>query len=322
MNFKDFKDLYQKKEVQEYPNEVSQKPLISVCVQTFQHEDYIKDCLDSLLNQKTSFEYEILLGEDKSNDNTREICISYAERYPDKIRLFLHEPQNKIFVLGQATGNFNAFYNFFSARGEYIAFCEGDDFWGDKFKLQKQAEFLNKNPNYVFTYHSYQWVDQNKQPLLGRKEDRQPKIDLHSKILKSGKHQPLLVTICFRKSPLQPIPREIIEVINVDTFLMSLLGQYGHAKFQASIQPSFSRMHPNGIWSGKKREKKILSKLLTYKYLIRYFERRDKKLARKFRKISKKYKKILINYYLKKGEIISAVKILKDYFPFNLKSRA
>ncbi|MDZ7795668.1 MAG: glycosyltransferase [Candidatus Marinimicrobia bacterium] len=64
--------------------------LVSVVVVTYQHSNYIKDCLDGILMQKTDFPVEILLGEDASTDGTREICIEYANKYPDKIRLFLH----------------------------------------------------------------------------------------------------------------------------------------------------------------------------------------------------------------------------------------
>ena len=74
-------------------------PLVSVCVATFQHFKFIEKCLQSILQQKTSFDYEILIGEDVSTDGTRELCIHYAEKHPDLIRLFLRDGEEKKSVI-------------------------------------------------------------------------------------------------------------------------------------------------------------------------------------------------------------------------------
>ena len=152
---------YQKKEVKQYPNKVLNKPLVSVCVQTYQHANYIKQCLDGILMQKTTFPFEILLGEDNSTDGTREICLEYAKKYPKKIRLFLHARENNIKINGQPTGRFNFVYNLFSAKGKYIALCEGDDYWTDPLKLQKQVDFLEKNFDYNMTLGRTKKYDEN-----------------------------------------------------------------------------------------------------------------------------------------------------------------
>ena len=146
MDFQNFKKKYQKIKPEEVVNTTASEPLVSICVQTYQHVDFIKDCLDGILKQETSFPFEILLGEDASTDGTREICLEYAEKYPDKIRLFLHHRENNIKINGKPTGRFIFLYNMFSARGKYIALCEGDDYWTDPLKLQKQVGFLEKIP--------------------------------------------------------------------------------------------------------------------------------------------------------------------------------
>ena len=87
MNFKEFKTKYEKVPTVQYPNSIQNKPLVSICVQTYQHELYIEKCLDSLINQKTNFDYEILIGEDCSDDLTRRICIDYA-RFQKKSDFF------------------------------------------------------------------------------------------------------------------------------------------------------------------------------------------------------------------------------------------
>jgi glycosyltransferase involved in cell wall biosynthesis len=161
MTFQEFKYIYQKAAVIEYPNEKGDGPLVSVCVQTYQHAPYIRECLDGILMQKTDFPFEILLGEDASTDGTREICLEYANKYPDRIRLFLHDRRNNIAVLGKATGRFNFLYNIFNARGRYIALCEGDDYWTDALKLQKQVDLLQENPDCSLVVGGYRSFNEN-----------------------------------------------------------------------------------------------------------------------------------------------------------------
>ena len=112
---------YQKVPVKEYQNRVPKQPLVSVCVQTYNHAPYIKDTLEGILMQKTDFPFEILLGEDESTDGTRDICIEYAKKHPDKIKLYLHSRENNIKINGTPTGRFNFIYNLIHAKGKYIA---------------------------------------------------------------------------------------------------------------------------------------------------------------------------------------------------------
>ncbi len=130
------------------------KPLISVCVQTYQHKGYIKQCLDSILMQQTNFPYEIILGEDESTDGTREICIEYANKHPNKIKLFLRSRKDVIYINGNATGRFNFMENLKACKGKYTALCEGDDYWTDPLKLQKQVDFLETNSDFSICFHN------------------------------------------------------------------------------------------------------------------------------------------------------------------------
>src|SRR5690606_24296792 len=116
--------------------------------------DYIRECIESVLNQKLSFQYEILIGDDDSTDGTREICMQYAKQYPEKIKLFLHKRENNILIEGRPSGRFNFIYNLYSARGKYIAFCEGDDYWTNTDKLQQQIKILESNKIYNICFHN------------------------------------------------------------------------------------------------------------------------------------------------------------------------
>ncbi len=130
-------------------------PLVSVTVQTYQHSPYIRECLDSILMQKTKFFFEIVLGEDGSTDGTREICMEYAKKYPDIIRLSLNTRENVICINGRPTGRRNFMNNLKNARGKYIANVPGDDYWTDPLKLQKQVDILDKYNDIVACHHGY-----------------------------------------------------------------------------------------------------------------------------------------------------------------------
>ena len=112
-------------------------PVVSVCMVTYNHESYIRQAIEGVLMQKTDFEYELVIGEDCSQDKTREICFEYQKKYPDKIRvLWWHE---NVLKLGGNGRRVRA-----RSRGEFIAFCEGDDYWTDTNKLQVQVDILRK----------------------------------------------------------------------------------------------------------------------------------------------------------------------------------
>lgn len=114
------------------------EPLVSVKMITYNHEPYIRQSIDCILNQKTDFPFELVIGEDCSSDKTRDIVLDYAKRYPDIIRVITSEKN-----VGAAN---NSKRTIQACRGKYIAWCEGDDYWHNPSKLQKQAEFLEKNP--------------------------------------------------------------------------------------------------------------------------------------------------------------------------------
>lgn len=136
-------------------------PLVSVTTATFRHQPYIKDCIEGVLGQVTSFPIEFIIGEDGSTDGTREICKKYAEAHRDKIRLFLRDRATS--QLYDESGNLikrlNSAFNAISARGKYIALCEGDDYWTDPLKLQKQVEFLEENPGYALCVGGYRVIN-------------------------------------------------------------------------------------------------------------------------------------------------------------------
>ena len=128
-------------------------PLVSVLIGTYQHAEFIRECIESVLGQKTNFPFEIIIGEDESTDGTREICLEYKKKYPEKIQLFLRSRKDVIFIDGNPTGRFNFIENLKAAKGKYTALLDGDDFWTDPHKLQRQFEILETHPECIACHH-------------------------------------------------------------------------------------------------------------------------------------------------------------------------
>jgi len=121
----------------EVPNNVVRAvpaPLVTVRTSTYQHGPYIRECIEGILNQKTSFPFEYIIGEDFSADGTREIVLEYAKRFPDRIRVFTAD-----YNVGAKPNGRRCMR---AARGKYIALCEGDDYWHNPLKLQKQVDLM------------------------------------------------------------------------------------------------------------------------------------------------------------------------------------
>ncbi len=121
------------------------RPLVSVCMLTYNHEKYLSQAMNSILMQKVNFNYEIIVGEDCSIDNTRKILLEFNNMHPGLFNLILQKSN-----VGMMKNECDV-YN--SVRGKYIAFLEGDDYWSDENKLQKQVEFLEANRDFAGAAH-------------------------------------------------------------------------------------------------------------------------------------------------------------------------
>lgn len=282
----------------------SEAPLVSIIVLTYQHADYIKKAIESILMQQVNFRYEVLIGEDDSNDGTREICKDYAQRYPDKIRLFLRDRKDVVFVDGKPTGRFNFIETLEEAKGKYVAMCDGDDYWIDPLKLQKQVDFLEANPTYSICTARF---------LIKQAEGEEPyERDLEKNLFDDGK--PLLeisienmfspyllktITVVFRNMPFdkkflsQPYLKDIF-------FWAKILTQGPGAclNFHGGVY----RFHPGGVWSERSAIEKGISIYMTSRNMVKYF--------------GTKYSNIF-SYYLGSENVVA--NLLKDKSHRNLK---
>ncbi|MBL0339981.1 MAG: glycosyltransferase [Bacteroidetes bacterium] len=229
-------------------NREGNRPLVSVCIQTYQHAAFIKQCLDSIISQKTNFPFEIILGEDESTDGTREICVQYAEKYPDLIRLFLRSRKDVIKINGKETGRFNFKENLKSAKGNYIAICEGDDFWIDENKLQYQFDFLESNAEYSVCFHKVKILKNNE--LIDDYITKVPSQTSTIAELAGGNyiHTP---TVMFRNHLVLPIWFD--EILAGDYALHVLNALNGKLYCMDRIMAVY-RIHGGGIWSTNSEE--------------------------------------------------------------------
>ncbi len=124
-------------------------PLVSVEMITYNHEPYIREAIECVLAQKTTFPFELVIGEDCSTDGTRNIVFYYQKRYPDIIRVITSD-QN----VGAKKNGRRAFQ---ACRGKYIAYCEGDDFWHRNDKLQLQVDYMESHPECGLVFSDFNW---------------------------------------------------------------------------------------------------------------------------------------------------------------------
>ena len=129
-------------------NKIPYKPCISICCLAFNHELYIRQCIEGFLMQKTLYSFEVIIHDDASNDNTANIIREYEVKYPETIKpIYQIENQWSKGIKPSPT------FVWPRAKGRYIALCEGDDYWTDPYKLQKQVDFLEQNDDFVLVGH-------------------------------------------------------------------------------------------------------------------------------------------------------------------------
>lgn len=145
------------------PEQNTEAVLVSILITTYMHEDFIAECLDSMVSQKTSFPFVVLVGVDDGGDNTLDICRSFEKRHPNLIKVILNEPENVLTVNGRRVGRYNFINILNQAKGKYIARCDGDDYWTDPYKLQKQVDILEACPEYsaCHGWHEYAYPDKH-----------------------------------------------------------------------------------------------------------------------------------------------------------------
>lgn len=197
--------------------------MVSICCLTYNHAPFIRQCLDGFIMQKTNFAFEVLIHDDASTDGTEEIIREYEAKYPDIIKP-LYEKENQ-WVKGRRG---SAVFNFPRVRGKYIAMCEGDDYWTDSLKLQKQVDFLEENPEYSGCSHQTRVIysDGSKNSHVFR-EKVNSKLELIDMLEIRKFHT---ASVMFRNSIIQKNEFPI-DITAGDRVINLLLASYGPIRF-------------------------------------------------------------------------------------------
>ena len=202
----------------------------SICLLTYNQEKYIAQSIEGILQQETKFDFDLVIGEDCSTDNTGKICKLYAEKYPNKIKLISNP--NNIGLLKNFVNTIN------NCIGEYIGYCEGDDYWTNTSKLQKQVDILENNPeiSLVHTQYTNLLVESNTFEFVGRLDKVYPcevrcGVDSIIDLLNGDFVWTRPTTFCFRRNQVQ-------KLINDDINLYTS-NEYKTFDFQLGAELSF-----------------------------------------------------------------------------------
>jgi len=232
-----------------------ERPVVSVCCTTFNHENFITDAIDSFLMQETDFPFEIIVRDDYSTDNTASILRSYEDKYPNILKT-IYETENQY---SKGIRPMPVVYK--RAQGKYFALCEGDDYWTDKLKLQKQVNFLEENSDFSLCYTAATVID-NKGVII--ELDRNAGDSTKDELI-SGLGHSITCSTMFRRFNLDILVES--DFLNGDDLLWHSLGFYGSCKYLDNINSSVYRVHDKGIWSGRSERSRLTESLKTYSFI-------------------------------------------------------
>lgn len=270
---------------------MEQRPFVSICCLTYNHEPFIRQCLEGFLMQQTSFAFEVVIHDDASTDGTTAIIQEYETKYPNIIKpQYEKENQWRKGIRGSSV------FNFPRAQGKYIALCEGDDYWVDPMKLQKQVYWLENNPHYSICYTSFKTVDFSGQHIVRDNYNAFINESVSGNILsKLFEHNFIITaTICVRR---QVIENYMETGFCIDYSLFFSAAFLGLAHYSPD-QGVCYRQHSNSLTNSNLSE---VNKMLEESYLYwatALLKKRPKYLT--FKQLVKCWKNIFFHYYSQK----------------------
>lgn len=278
---------------------------VSVLMLTYNQERYINEAIRSVMLQQTDFSFELVIGNDGSTDETGAICRTWQDNYPKQIVL-LNREQN----LGLQQ---NFIQSYAHCRGEYVAICEGDDFWTNKHKLQKQANFLDAHPDYSTCFHrviNYYEDNGTKSLSNGGQKEETNIVDLARSNYISN------VAAMFRRGLFGELPEWFAKVSTYDYAIHLLNAQYGKIHYMKTPMAVY-RQHRRAIWSEAGTDKKLNISLQIRELLMAYFIE-NKEVYDALRNASAAIAFSLIRYYRSANNekmISETEKRILHYFP-------
>lgn len=212
--------------------------LVSVAMITYNHEKYIKQAVESVLMQDCNFEIELIIADDESHDKTGDIITNIITSHPKAniIRYTKHKKNKGV----QA----NFAWSIMQGKGKYVAVCEGDDYWTDPLKLQKQIDFLETNPDYVMACNASSEVDESGKEFKIAQIDKDT-VDL-AMVLREGWFI-RTASIIFRKEAINDgFPDFFYNAYSTDYILQVMILKHGKCKYFPELMSAYRR-HEGGI---------------------------------------------------------------------------
>lgn len=289
---------------------------VSICMITYNHAQYITQAIESVLSQQTSFNYKLYIGEDVSSDDTRAICLEYQKQFPDKIEV-LPSPTN----LG-AIKNFKRTIE--ACRGNYIAILEGDDYWIDEKKLQKQHDFLEQHADYTLCYTNNRWLYPDGSEVAVETGHIEKEFLSVGDLLEKNY---VATQTCMFRSRLFKIPYWFEELYIGDWPLHILNALHGKVKHLPETTAVY-RIHEAGIWSklkNLKKEEHLVKMFESIKQSVpaEYHGTINKTLKKKYYYLSAAYKKEhnqrLSKEYFSRYKALSKSLLDKDFLKLTAK---
>lgn len=229
-----------------------EKPLVSICTAVYNHEPFLRECFEGFIMQKTNFAFEVLVHDDASTDGSTNIIREYTAKYPHIFKpIYQQENQYSKGV------KVSLKYQYSRAQGKYIALCEGDDYWTDPLKLQKQVDFLEANPEYVLCGHNitaYNERTASFEPFNTGIDGTYELTDLISK----GVFCSTLSVVFKRDALVLERYNSYRKVIDI-TLAYHLLSQ--GKGYCMNEEMAVYRIHDGGIWSGSNDDARIVTNI-------------------------------------------------------------
>jgi len=262
----------------------STDPFISIWMVTYNHAKFIKKALDSILTQDTSHSFKLIIGDDCSTDETQTILKEYKSKYPSKIELILNNEN-----IGPSD---NAIKVYESCNGKYTAMCEGDDYWTDRKKLEKQIKYLEENPNAVGCFHNSICVDEHDHIVSERYFKLNHKKSYNQEAVIKELHSTYsTAALVFRTYALKR-EFDFFKQKPSDFMLDCVLTNHGSLSYLEETMSAY-RIHSSGIWQGSTLLSNSKISLERYIRLYDHLEYRKKYNQYLWSKILEHYNRII-----------------------------
>ncbi len=235
---------------------------VAVILLTYNQEKYLEASIVSVLNQKFERDFKLYIFDDYSSDNSLSIALKFQETFPEKVVIVKNEKN-----LGLARNFEKAILQ---VKEKYIAYLEGDDYWTDNQKLQKQFDILETNPKCVLVFHDFITIDEGNRIISDR--------NLFDNSLQKIRSQRDMVTGCLIhqntmmfRNVVRIFPKGFFLAKNHDTFFIAYLSNWGEAEY-VNCKPLHYRIHKESLWSSLSGRQKHWNGLVTYFMILFYIQ--------------------------------------------------